>query len=207
MLLWLSIIAFAAAPTEGAASTLEDARELLARGVTPRPAVPLTDPSRWIQGRDYPLQAARADIEGTTAFKLSIDRSGNVTACQITISSGSTILDDATCNLVTQRARFDPARDRSGKSIGDVYSSRVVWALSDKTDPPPQFEVKTSFVVDVDGAISDCKVDAPMLTETQRSAALKRCEEANFKPYTNEAGEPVRRRVRTALKVEVEPSD
>jgi len=78
---------------------------------------------------DYPMAAIRNEEQGTAAFKLTIDRQGRVSKCEITSSSGSDVLDDATCNIVTKRARFVPARDSNGESVPDEYSGRIRWEL------------------------------------------------------------------------------
>jgi protein TonB len=78
---------------------------------------------------DYPAAAIRREEQGTVAFKLSINRRGGVDRCDIVSSSGSATLDHATCEIVTSRARFVPARDSRGDRIADEYSGRVRWVL------------------------------------------------------------------------------
>jgi outer membrane biosynthesis protein TonB len=60
-------------------------------------ARPLGYPGQWIRPDDYPPTALRQNVEGNTEFRLSVDRLGKPVACTILISSGSGILDDATC--------------------------------------------------------------------------------------------------------------
>ena len=78
---------------------------------------------------DYPSEAIRNDEQGTVAYQLQDDRRGRVSECRIKTSSGSQALDDATCRIIENRARFEPARDRAGKRIADEYSGRISWEL------------------------------------------------------------------------------
>jgi len=81
---------------------------------------------------DYPMTAIRREEQGTVAFKLSVGRRGYVTDCQIVSSSGSEALDDATCDILESRAKFEPARDGLGKRVTDEYSGRIHWELPDE---------------------------------------------------------------------------
>jgi TonB family protein len=83
---------------------------------------------------DYPASAIRAGEEGAVGFRLDIGKDGRVAACTVTASSGSPALDSTTCRLITQRARFLPARDRQGWPTGDIASGKIVWRLP---KPPP----------------------------------------------------------------------
>lgn len=78
---------------------------------------------------DYPAEAIRNNEQGTVAFELSINRLGWVSGCRIVESSGSKALDRATCNILSSRARFEPARDESGKRITDQYKGKIRWEL------------------------------------------------------------------------------
>ena len=92
-------------------------------------AVPRGSPGSWATSNDYPSRALREEREGTTGFRVSIGPDGRVTDCQITSSSGSPDLDEATCANVTRRARFKPATDANGQPVGDSYSNRVRWVI------------------------------------------------------------------------------
>ena len=78
---------------------------------------------------DYPSEAIRNDEQGTVAYQLQVDRRGRVSECRIKSSSGSSTLDEATCRILEDRARFEPARDRTGKRIADEYTGRIRWQL------------------------------------------------------------------------------
>lgn len=85
-----------------------------------------------ISDADYPPSAQRAGEEGTTGFALNIGPDGRVTGCNVTSSSGSSALDQATCRILQRRARFTPARDSNGQPTADTYRARITWQLKDE---------------------------------------------------------------------------
>jgi TonB family protein len=87
---------------------------------------------------DYPAAAVRNREQGPVAFSLSVGSDGRPTACSVTGSSGSVILDSTTCRLLMMRARFEPARDARGRPTTDTVAGRIVWRLpDDEPDLPP----------------------------------------------------------------------
>ena len=92
-------------------------------------AVPRGNPGNWVTNGDYRTRWIREELTGTARFKLAIDARGRVSDCTIIRSTGHDVLDAATCNLVTRRARFEPARDASGKPVADSYSGSVTWNI------------------------------------------------------------------------------
>lgn len=87
------------------------------------------NPAAAFTSDDYPPAAIRAEEQGRSVAKLSVDASGTPTACTITKSSGSRSLDEATCRVALQRVRYDPARDRRGAAIQAEATLPVRWAL------------------------------------------------------------------------------
>lgn len=83
----------------------------------------------WITTEDYPGSAQRAGEEGTTGIRVDIGSDGRVASCEVTQSSGSAALDDATCKLYQRRGRFNPAKDTEGNPIATSYNDRVRWQL------------------------------------------------------------------------------
>lgn len=85
----------------------------------------------YVSNDDYPMAALRRGDAGTTRFRLTVGPNGKVTDCAIVKSSGSSTLDGATCRLMRQRARFDPAKNSDGKPISDSVTSAIRWVLPD----------------------------------------------------------------------------
>ncbi|MBB4614495.1 energy transducer TonB [Novosphingobium taihuense] len=96
---------------------------------TPKAAVPKGQPGNWATSNDYPSRALREEREGTTGFRVTIGTDGKVTDCQITRSSGSPDLDEATCSNVRRRARFQPATDGEGQPTTGSYSNSIRWVI------------------------------------------------------------------------------
>ena len=97
--------------------------------VTPKAPQPRNNPGSWATSDDYPTKAMREDRAGSTRFTVTVDAEGKVSSCQVTGSSGHSDLDDATCKLVTRRARFKPATDGEGNPTSGSYSTVVRWQI------------------------------------------------------------------------------
>lgn len=79
---------------------------------------------------DYPASAQANGEEGTAQAQLTVDESGRVSGCTIVRSSGHRSLDEATCAILTRRARFTPARDADGRAVPSTYvTPPVSWRL------------------------------------------------------------------------------
>jgi TonB family protein len=90
---------------------------------------------------DYPIEAIRKQEQGTVAFRLEISETGKVASCSVTESSGSKLIDETTCRIMSERARFNPARDARGRAVADSFNSRIVWRLPDS---PPGTPLQTA---------------------------------------------------------------
>ena len=97
----------------------------------PVAAAPRNDPARWVTTDDYRSVWINRGLVGTARFRLDIAASGAVTGCTITGSTGHPQLDEATCDLVSKRARFKPSKGSDGQAIAGSYSSAVRWELPD----------------------------------------------------------------------------
>ena len=95
----------------------------------PVSAKPRNDPGRWLGDRDYKSSWARRELTGDAKFQLDISKTGAVTGCRILGSTGHSELDQATCSLVTKRAKFEPARGSNGEPVAGKFVSSVRWQL------------------------------------------------------------------------------
>ena len=82
----------------------------------PVSARPRNNPGGWVTTNDYRAIWINREYTGIARFELSVGTNGRVSHCRITSSTGHAALDEATCKLVKRRARFDPAKDSSGKN-------------------------------------------------------------------------------------------
>ena len=99
----------------------------VAPAYTPKAPVPKGNPGDWVGQDDYPPRALREMRGGVTGFRLTVGPDGRATSCEVTSSSGTPELDQATCNYAPRRARFSPATDGDGKPTTGSYSGRVRW--------------------------------------------------------------------------------
>lgn len=76
---------------------------------------------------DYPTKAGNRGAEGTVEARVTVNIDGKPTDCHIMRTSGHKELDDATCVNFVKRARFEPARDKSGKPVVSPYVFRFSW--------------------------------------------------------------------------------
>lgn len=120
---WLVIMALAA--TSSIAWSAETATEKQAREAA----------NYSILMQHYPARALAAREEGAVAFKLSLDRDGDPSACAVTQSSGYPSLDYETCDLLVRFARFQPDRNSDGARTARTHSGVIIWTLPGKTAP------------------------------------------------------------------------
>ena len=81
------------------------------------------------RSEDYPTSALEREEQGTVTVSMQIGTNGRLTGCNVTKSSGSRTLDNATCRVLRSRARFTPARDTSGNPTSDTKSQSITWRL------------------------------------------------------------------------------
>lgn len=135
------------------------AMPVAARPAAPTAAVPIGSPGDWLNPNDYPATALRYDMQGTTAFRLSVDAAGKPTRCEIATSSGFDVLDTATCDRLMTKAQFTPSRDHKGNAIAGTYSNRVRWVVP-KGEQAPMTESFGSMVLSIDptGKVTTCEM-------------------------------------------------
>jgi TonB family protein len=168
---------------------------LLLLAAAPTKIAALANPGGWVTNADYPLAAQRDGIEGTTTFRLDVTAQGTVSNCTVLISSGSDLLDETTCRLTSQRARFAPGRDRRGRAIAGTYQNRVRWQVQKPSGnaflPPKPFNAILRLEVDPTGKTIGCTYTGPMPID----AAERVCESAKaapaITPFTDASGKPV----------------
>ena len=97
---------------------------------------PSNNPATWFTDSDYPPAAKRANEQGAVRFEVTVGPDGKPESCRILESSNSQALDDKTCELVMERATFQPELDADGKAIRGTYSVRTRWVLRDGVLPP-----------------------------------------------------------------------
>jgi TonB family protein len=82
-----------------------------------------------VSAADYPAAAKAAKHSGRVGFILDVGADGRVTKCSVFESSGSDILDQATCRILRERVLASPGRNAAGVAVPDTLRSRIVWKL------------------------------------------------------------------------------
>jgi periplasmic protein TonB len=82
-----------------------------------------------ITNADYPTAALRAREQGRVHVFLHITDLGRVDRCTVTRSSGSASLDAASCRLLLERGRFEPALDHASRPVAWHKAMVVTWSL------------------------------------------------------------------------------
>ena len=90
-----------------------------------RKVVPKQSPAQWISTNDYPSEAWRRGEQAIVYFRLMVDESGRPYSCYIQQSGYSAGFDEAVCNSMMRRARFEPALDGEGKPIKSYFRTAV----------------------------------------------------------------------------------
>lgn len=96
-------------------------------------ATPVGSPGKWMTDQDYPSSAKKRGEQGTVAFTLLVSPDGTPVRCEITRSSNYADLDEKSCSILIQRAKFNPARDAEGNALHTYYRSFMYWAFSRPT--------------------------------------------------------------------------
>ena len=89
----------------------------------------LIDPQLLFSGDDYPARALRNEEVGAVKIQYYIGPEGRANSCKLVESSGSAELDNASCQIMLNRARFIPATDENGKKIAGTFDWAMNWTL------------------------------------------------------------------------------
>lgn len=79
--------------------------------------------------KHYPSKALAAGDQGPVFFKVSLDRDGVPTGCEVTASSGHVSLDTATCDLILLYTRFQPDHNERGGKTAMTHEGVINWAI------------------------------------------------------------------------------
>ena len=170
-----------------------------------RPATPTHNPVSWVTENDYPNAALYGGHQGTTGFRVTISAAGFPIGCEITDTSGWAELDGETCSIVFKRARFIPATDKTGQTTVGTWASRIRWTLPE--DPEPDHTMPSasteSYIVGTDGRVTDCQLSEGGIDVLASPDGDPCTYGAEYAPYRDASGKPVRKKVTTTITVTV----
>lgn len=78
---------------------------------------------------DYPFDALTKNHEGTSVFRMTIDRGGRVMDCATVLSSGHDDLDERACSVVRQRLRVEPGIGPDGNPTVAPMVAKITWRI------------------------------------------------------------------------------
>lgn len=82
-----------------------------------------------VRADDYPASARRNEREGPVTVSVTVSAKGEPVRCRVTRSSGTSALDEATCNIFSSRAKYTPALDADGRPTTGTMASTMRWSL------------------------------------------------------------------------------
>lgn len=90
-------------------------------------------PAQWLSGglkdSDYPRAALKDRLMGRVSVRFTVLTNGRIDNCRVVRSSGSRLLDATTCQLLSERLRFRPATDGTGRAIPTELGSDYTWGI------------------------------------------------------------------------------
>jgi protein TonB len=93
---------------------------------------------RQIHGRlsfsDMPDGLLAPGAEARVGIRYVVDVDGSVIQCRVDQPSGYPLLDGLTCRLVSQRFRFKPARDFTGRPVRAAIAEAHTWFTRERGD-------------------------------------------------------------------------
>ena len=78
---------------------------------------------------DYPDDAIRNSANGMTKLLVAVGADGLPEECRVLRSAGSDALDQQGCNILIDRARYTPARNKVGQTVKAPIFVNIRWML------------------------------------------------------------------------------
>ena len=103
-----------------------DPAQLAMQAFPPKPRI---SPVNWVRSGDYPSKALLTGKQGTILAVLTVSVAGKVTDCRAAVSSGVTLLDEKTCQVLRGRASYHPAKNKAGEPIVGFDVQRIRWLI------------------------------------------------------------------------------
>lgn len=85
-----------------------------------------------IKGSDIPDPVLDTGFSGVVGVRFRVGTDGHVTACTVIRPSGNALMDQATCDAIEKRFRYDPWRDSAGRPVASTVLRDQQWDI----DPP-----------------------------------------------------------------------
>ena len=175
------------------------------------------NPAEWVAPQDYPPEALAKREEGIVNLSFAISPEGAVRDCRVVYSNASARLRNASCALITDRAKYRPAHDEAGAAIAGQDQLVVEWRANPArvrvesqfggaipATPPPQWatdkdyhvitgrrgdaDVDMQVTIGTDGRITNCTASAGVTGARTCALFVAR---ARFRQPRGDHGEPL----------------
>lgn len=180
------------------------------RGRSSYKPMPIGDPRYWINNADYPLGSLRAGEDGRVEYELFVDETGKVTDCKVLRSTATSALDAWTCELLLERAKFEPGLNEDGKAVANTYFNDTFWNPDLEPEFPAAFTYRSTFLRNARGEMEGCEIlekSGTLSKSFERTIQSKPCPDSwsdRGVPYRDEDGAPVAKQVTVMVDVKVE---
>ncbi|TZG28866.1 hypothetical protein [Sphingomonas montanisoli] len=182
---------------------------LIAAAVVPTTPV---EPNTWFTSKDHPKTALQVTRRGQLDYAIDVAPDGTAIRCDTPVHEG---LDKDVCEIVMKRARFQPAKDDQGNAAFARHDVLVSFLMPGSKGRPDRSKLtvkvdslpagvaspayaKVAFMVDANGAISQCASTAGerrRFMQTVEALGPAACEalakDYRPTPARNAAGAPV----------------
>ena len=112
---------------------------------------------QWVTAADHLPEASRLGLDGRVFVELDVSVEGSVTGCHVVKSSGHSLLDEHTCQLLSSRAQFRPATDENGHPVAGTFAHSIGWQDITIANWAANGIVKAEIIIDpVTGPGSQC---------------------------------------------------
>lgn len=79
---------------------------------------------------NYPLHLLREEEEGSVSVRLTVNKGGRASFCEITRYSGPASFNDTACLQLLRHARFNPALDADGNPRSSFYETTLRYLIN-----------------------------------------------------------------------------
>ena len=171
-----------------------------------RPVQPVGNPAGWVTQDDYPAEALKNRLEGSSNFTITVDTQGSVESCSAVGPFES--LNVTTCDLIRERGRFTPARDALGRPIKAAWSRTVRWKIPEGTSGlnlqtpinilrqmKQGLTTVITMTIEKDGTISHCDDKSEIDGKPQKSIGPCAQMPKKIAPLIDANGSPTRERI------------
>ena len=95
------------------------------------PSLP-KDQNTWAEqiSQNYPFHLLREGQQGTVGVRLTINKQGRPSFCQVVRYDGPASFNDIACLQLLRYARFEPARNAGGEPRASFYLTSITYKIS-----------------------------------------------------------------------------